>query len=225
MDLLVTVGTALWLGILTSISPCPLATNIAAVSYIGKQVSSPGKVFLCGFLYALGRMLVYTILGVLLVHSLLNAPVTARFLQGHLNKWLGPLLILAGFVLLQVFPKLSFRLTPGERLPKILAGSGGAGAFLLGAIFALSFCPVSAVLFFGSLMPLAITRNSEVLLPSVYGMGTALPVLVAGLVLVFGVRHVGRLFDVMKGIDRWSRPLTGVVFLLVGAYYSYRYLL
>ena len=94
------VVSALWLGILTSISPCPLATNIAAISYIGRRVGSPRQVLLSGMLYALGRSLAYLALGMLLVASVLSIPQLSLFLQKYMNKLLGPILIVVAMFLL-----------------------------------------------------------------------------------------------------------------------------
>ena len=138
------LGGAFWLGVLTSVSPCPLATNLAAISYVGRNVGSPGKVFLAGVLYTLGRVLVYVALAALLVASVLSSPGVSLWLQANLNKFLGPLLILVGMTLLGL---LSLGLSGSgisERLQQRVDRLGLAGAGLLGLVFALSFCPVSA---------------------------------------------------------------------------------
>lgn len=141
------MGAAFWLGVLTSISPCPLATNIAAISYIGRQVDRPRHVLWTGLSYTAGRMLCYVLLGWVLVASLLSAPILSNGLQVYMNRLLGPLLILAGMFLLEMIrlPIPSGALT--EKLRQYAGSQGLWGAFLLGIIFALSFCPVSAALF------------------------------------------------------------------------------
>ena len=55
------VLTAFLLGLLTAISPCPLATNIAAIGYIGKDIEDRRRVFLSGLLYTAGRIVAYTV--------------------------------------------------------------------------------------------------------------------------------------------------------------------
>ncbi|MBU1318214.1 MAG: sulfite exporter TauE/SafE family protein [candidate division Zixibacteria bacterium] len=219
MDWLVPLGTAFWLGILTSISPCPLATNIAAISYIGKRVGSPRMVFVSGFLYNLGRMIAYVLLGVLLVASVLSIPEVARFLQQYMNKLLGPILIVAGMFLLELLKFGGSGSRIGEKMQRRVDRSGVWGAFLLGFVFALSFCPVSAALFFGSLIPLSIKHSSAILFPSVYGIGTGLPVIVFAILIAMGTRYVGGLFEKLTQIEVWARRITGVVFILVGIYY------
>jgi len=221
--LLVASLTALWLGVLTSVSPCPLATNIAAVSFIGRRLDRPRLVLLGGVLYTAGRTLTYAVLGVLLVASLLNAPVLSHLMQKYLNQLLGPLLILVGMFLLDLLSLPSGRGGFVQGLQARLADQGLLGAFLLGALFALSFCPVSAALFFGSLVPLATAHDSGLLLPSLYGVGTGLPVLAVSLVTVLGVRSLGAVFRGVTAFERWARPVTGVVFVLVGIYLSLVY--
>lgn len=218
----IAVLTALWLGILTSISPCPMATNIAAVSFVGTKVSRPGSVLLAGALYTLGRVLSYLVLGSAAVWSLLSVVETASFLQGPMPRLLGPVLILAGTLMLAA-PVLRFGST---RLGSSLHGRtdrwGLGGALVLGAVFALSFCPLSGALFFGSLIPLAAQQQSPLLLPALYGLGTGIPVLVFAGLMAFGARWVGLAFDRLGVIERWARRLTGAVFLAVGVYETLR---
>jgi cytochrome c-type biogenesis protein len=209
----------LWLGILTSISPCPLATNIAAISYIGKKVGNPRMVFLTGLLYALGRMLTYMAIAVLLLESLFSVPAVSNLLQEYINKFLGPVLIIAGMFLLDL---LSMNFKGGgisEGVQKRVERAGIWGALVLGVIFALSFCPVSAALFFGSLIPLAVKYQSGLILPSVYGLGTGLPVLVFAVLIATGAQRVGQAYNKLVPFEKWARIITGVVFILVGIYY------
>jgi cytochrome c biogenesis protein CcdA len=219
MDALVVgVGSALWLGLLTSISPCPLATNLAAISFVGRDAGKPAAVLFSGLMYTLGRVLAYTLLGSLVVASLLSAPNVSVWLQRNINLFLGPLLVLVGMVLLGLI-ELPVGAGSGlnalrERVQKL----GVVGAGLLGLLFALSFCPVSAALFFGSLVPLAIAERSPLLLPAVYGIGTGVPVLGFALLLVFGAKSLGTVFQKLTGIERWLRLGTGLVILLIGIY-------
>ena len=221
---LISIASAFWLGILTSISPCPLATNIAAISFIGRRVGSPGLVFLSGLLYALGRTLAYVTLGVLLVASVLSVPDLSMFLQRHMNKLLGPLLILVAMFLLEL---ISLSL-PGsgvsQSMQKRLDALGVWGALPLGMLFALTFCPVSAALYFGSLIPLSVKTQSSVVLPSVYGVGTALPALVFAVIVAFGAHSVGKAFNALAKVEWWTRRTTGVVFLAIGVYYSLKFI-
>jgi cytochrome c-type biogenesis protein len=212
--------SALWFGILTSVSPCPLATNITAISFVGRRTGSPIGVLLSGLLYTLGRALVYTAIGILLVSSLLSAPTVSLTLQTWMNKLLGPILILVGMVMLGLL-RISFRgRGMSQRLQQRVQRLGLLGALGLGALFALSFCPVSATLFFGSLLPLAVKHGSGILLPFVYGIGTAIPVVIFAIVLAFGARWLGKLFERVTQIERWMRTATGIVFIGVGVYMS-----
>lgn len=216
------VGSALWLGILTSISPCPLATNIAAVSYVGRRVGSRRAVLLSGGLYTVGRSLVYVLLGAAAVWSLMSMVAVSSFLQGTFYRLLGPLLIVVGLLLLGVFKFALPNLAASEDLQKRVDQAGVWGAGLLGVVFALSFCPVSAGLFFGSLVPLAVDRSSPLLLPFVYGLGTALPVAVFAVLLAAGVGWVGAAIDRVQVFERWARRVTAVVFIAVGIYETLR---
>ena len=223
-NVLIASFTAFWLGILTSISPCPLATNITAVSYVGRNITSAWKVFLSGFLYTSGRMIVYVGLGVILVKSLLTTPAISFFLQTYMNKLLGPLLIIVGMILVELIRFNLPGFAAGRRLERWVDALGYCGAFLLGVVFALSFCPVSAALFFGSLVPLAVSSGSDLIVPAMYGVATGLPVLVFAVLAAAGVRHVTPIFNRVEKYERWVRRLIGIVFILVGIYYSLIYL-
>jgi len=211
--------SALWLGILTSISPCPLATNIAAISFLSRRVNHPRKVLWSGFAYTLGRMTAYVIIGVILISSLAGIPSTANFLQKYMNKILGPVLIIVGLFLLNIF-KLNFLdfSISSERQNK-LAKMGILGSFLLGAIFALSFCPISAALFFGSLIPLALNNNFGIAFPFIYGIGTGLPVVIFAIGITLGVQSISRWFNKVTKLEIYMRKVTGIIFILVGIYF------
>lgn len=217
-------ASALWLGILTSISPCPLATNVVAISYIGKRVGDTRLVFLSGALYVAGRMLTYLGLGIVLVAGLLSIPELSQFLQKYINIFLGPILILTGIILLGVIRFSTRGRGLGDRMQNRVDRYGVWGAVLLGLLFALSFCPVSAALFFGSLTPLAVKYNSRFLFPLLYGLGTGLPVILFAFVIAFSTQTVGRLFNRLTQIELWARRITGVIFILVGIYYSLIYI-
>jgi len=211
--------SAVWLGILTSISPCPLASNIAAVSFIVKKIEHPLYVFNSGVFYTLGRVIGYTALGVLITSSLLSIPQTSYFLQHYLNKILGPVLIIAGFLLLGVVHVPFFSSSVTVKTAERIKDFGAFGSLLLGVLFALSFCPISAAIFFGSLIPLALKNSSQVVMPSLYGVGTGLPVLGFAVVLAFGVTNLEKMFRQVRVLEYWMKRVTGIIFILVGIYY------
>lgn len=218
------VATALWLGLLTSISPCPLATNITAISFLGRSVDRPRSVLGGGLLYALGRSAVYVALAALFVMGMVSVPQVSRFLQRYMSQILGPLLVVTGAILLEwLRPTLPGQGRVTDNLRRRLESSGLWGAAPLGALFALSFCPASAALFFGSLVPLALRFDSPVLYPVVYGAGTALPVVGFAFVIAFGARFIGQAFNRIAQVELWARRLTGFVFIGVGLYMTLAY--
>ena len=218
------VLTAVWLGILTSISPCPLATNVAAMSFIGKEVRSPRRVLLTGLLYTAGRSLAYAVVAALLIASIFAIPDLSFWLSTYMNKVLGPVLIGVGVVLLDVLPLRFATSCVTDQSGRRLGKSGHWGAGLLGILFALSFCPVSAALFFGSLLPLAAKNGSSVLVPTAYGAGTGLPVFAFAILIALGAQWVGKAFKELVRFERWARRVTGVVFVIVGVYYCLLYI-
>lgn len=215
------VLTASLLGLLTAVSPCPLATNIAAVGYIGKDVENRKTVFFKGMLYVLGRTFTYTLLGVVIIR-LLRSGSSAFGIQAFLARYgemlVGPFLLLAGLFMLwgDRIPLPSFGLrTDGERI----AHRGGWGALLLGLLFALAFCPTSGVFYFGMLIPLAASSPMGYFLPVFFAIATALPVLLVSWVLAFSVQRIGGIYGRIRQFGIWFGRITAVLFLLVGLYY------
>ncbi len=225
MDILISFGAALWLGILTSISPCPLATNVAAISFLAKKITHTFFVLLSGIAYTVGRMVTYALLGFILINSILGIPQVAQFLQKYIAKAIGPILIVTGLILLDIIRINLAGLSLSQKHRSKLAEAGVPGAFLLGAVFALAFCPVSAALFFGSLIPLALNSAAGPALPFIYGIGTGLPVLVFAVAIAAGVTSLNRWFSRLTKIELWMRKITGGIFILVGIYYIGIYIL
>jgi len=224
-DILIGLGSALWLGILTSISPCPLVSNIAAVSFLSKKIAHPALVFISGLAYTLGRMVSYAALGWIIINSLLSVPQVAQFLQKYMGKALGPLLIITGLILLEIITLRLPGIALSEKHHHKLMESGAPGAFLLGFIFALAFCPISAALFFGSLIPLALNSKAGTLLPFVYGVGTGLPVLIFAVAIALGVTSLSHWFHRITKLEYYTRRITGGIFVIVGLYYTGIYIL
>lgn len=215
--MLLAAGGAFWLGVLTSMSPCPMATHVAAIGYLVRKSHSRVLQLISGLLYALGRAVAYTLVGGLITWGLLSAPVLSIFLQKHLGELMGPLLILVGMVLLGLLPGLPSFGGSG-RLATKLADLGVLGSGLLGFVFALAFCPVSAALFFGNLLPLAVREESTWLLPAVFGVGSALPVLVFGILLTMARQKATKAFGCLQTLDRWLLPGTGWLLVVLGIY-------
>ena len=216
---LIPIFSAIWLGILTSISPCPLATNILAISYISKNIDKSYGSLIIGFFYTIGRAIAYIAISIIITYSLLSIPKISFFLQGHINKIIAPILIITGLVILKVIP---FNLKGISLLNKGMQenlGGGIFGASLLGFIFALSFCPISAALFFGSVIPLALKYESKLFLPFLYGVGTALPVLLFAFILSYASHLAGGFFNKLAVIEKWLSYITGILFVVIGTYF------
>lgn len=215
--------SALWLGIQTSISPCPLATNIAAVAFLSRSVGDTKRVLLSGGIYALGRTVAYLALSVVILLLLKDQLAAGSSLSAFLQKYgllaLGPVLILLGMILLGMLNTGSLTLV-GQGLQQKAAGGGIWWSGALGILFALSFCPASAGLFFVLLIPLAASQESVFLLPAVYGIGTALPVIVFAILMVFANQYVAKVFGGLTILEKWIRVSAGIIFIAVGIYYS-----
>ena len=216
--------TALLLGLLTALSPCPLATNIAAIGYIGKDIEDRQSVFRKGLLYTLGRTAAYTLLGIVLI-GIIRSGASMFGVQKFIGTWgellLGPLLIVIGLLILfghrLNLPQFGFN-GKGEGLAK----KGGWGAFLLGVLFAMAFCPSSGMFYFGMLIPMSATATMGYLLPVVFAVATALPVLIVAWILAYSAGEIGKFYGRVKTIERWLSIVVGVVFIIVGIYQTYQ---
>ena len=198
-----------------------MATNIAATTFIGRQIKTRFGTLAAGAAYTVGRALAYILICAITVAGLFSIPGTSMFLQQYMNKVLGPLLIVVGLLILDIVPLRLPTWGGGDlKLTSRLSNSGAVGAVFLGFIFALSFCPVSAALFFGSVLPLAVKFESGVWLPLWYGVGTALPVIVFALALAFSARLAGKFIQGLSVVERYLRRLTAVVFVAIGVYFT-----
>ncbi|MCX7725991.1 MAG: aromatic aminobenezylarsenical efflux permease ArsG family transporter [Chitinispirillaceae bacterium] len=226
-DLITASGMAIWFGIMTSISPCPLATNIAAISFLGKQVNKPILTLVNGLFYAIGRTIVYIVLGFILVSSSSLAPQISFFLQKNMKYIIGPLLLIIGVILLDIIKItfIDFGTLISQKYYERIAKSGMVGATFLGIIFALAFCPVSAALFFGSTFALAMQHNSKILLPALYGIGTAAPVILFAFIIAFSVNTVGNIFRKIQTFERLARIISGIIFIIAGLYFIFNSLI
>ncbi|MFA6260310.1 MAG: aromatic aminobenezylarsenical efflux permease ArsG family transporter [Bacteroidia bacterium] len=205
------------LGLLTAISPCPLATNITATAYIAKTIQSRRKVVLSGLLYTLGRMFSYTTLSALIYFGASKFQV-AKLFQGNGEKLIGPVMIIIGLIMLDIFkPKLPAFGNLTEKLSDKFKDKGMSGSFLLGVIFALAFCPYSGVLFFAMLIPM--TLSSGLALPVLFSVGTGLPVMAFAFVIAYSIEKLGVYFKAIQKTEKMMRIIAGLLFILTGLYY------
>ncbi|MCF7831955.1 MAG: aromatic aminobenezylarsenical efflux permease ArsG family transporter [Candidatus Marinimicrobia bacterium] len=216
--------SAFILGLMTAISPCPLATNITAIAFIGKDIENRPRVFFNGLIYTLGRATTYTGLGLIFYFTASQFHIS-RFIQQWGERLLGPLLIIIGIFMLDIikikFPglgKLSQKLQEKSK-------SGYWGVFLLGMVFALAFCPYSGVLYFGMLIPMTISSPGGLYLPLLFAIGTGLPVIIFAWIIAFTIGGIGRIYDKIKTFEKIFRKIVAVLFLLAGIYFVLVYYL
>lgn len=218
--------TAFLLGLLTAISPCPLATNITAIGYISRDITDRNRIFRDGLLYALGRIAAYTLLGAVLI-AILREGASMFALQKTISRYgemlLAPALILIGlFMLFGHKLKLpQFGFSGGDRIKK----RGGWGALLLGVLFALAFCPTSGIFYFGMLIPMSAAETGGYLLPAVFALATALPVVAVAWILAYSVAGLGRFYSRMQAFQKWFNRIVALLFIAVGIYYGVIYYL
>ena len=212
--------TAFLLGVLTSISPCPLATNITAIAYISREIKTVKNTLFNGMFYTLGRGISYTLLATLIFFGVSSFSI-ARIFQGWGDKVLGPVLIVIGLIMFDVIKiNLGVKNQSFEKVKIWLTQKGYFGSLFLGVLFALAFCPYSGVLFFGMFIPLVLGSQAGLLLPPLFALGTGLPVIVFSFLLAFSLGKVGQAFRVMQKIEKAMRFGIASVFVIAGLYYS-----
>jgi len=209
------------LGLMTAISPCPLATNITAIGFISKDLEDKKKVFLNGLVYTLGRGISYTIIGLLFYFSIGQFELSG-FLQNWGEKILGPLMLIIGLFMLGVIhlriPGIASLTEKMERK----SNSGFWGVLFLGMVFALAFCPYSGVLYFGMLIPITISSASGLYLPLIFALGTGIPVIIFAWLIAFSIGKIGGLYNGIKIFEKWFRKIVAVLFIGVGLFYIIR---
>lgn len=219
------IFTAFILGLMTAISPCPLATNITAIGYISKDIENKKKIFVNGLLYTLGRVISYSVLGIILIAILKQGSSiykVQKAISAYGEMFIGPFLIVVGVLMLDVV-KLNISssgLFSANAEKKAARGSVWS-VLLLGIIFALAFCPYSGVLFFGGLIPLSVTSQMGYFLPFVFAFATGLPVVIVAWILAFSVSGIGTFYNRIKTFEKWFRRVVALIFILVGIYYIF----
>lgn len=214
------VLSAFILGLMTAISPCPLATNITAIGYISKDLDNRKRVFYNGAIYTLGRAITYTTIGFIFYFGT-NQSTISGFVQQWGEKILGPLLILIGIFMLGIVKinipgigRLTERMSRNEK-------KNLWDVLLLGIVFALAFCPYSGVLYFGILIPMTVASVSGLYLPVVFAIATGLPVLIIAWLIAFSLSNIGKFYNSIKSFEYWFRRVVAVLFIGVGIYYVY----
>ena len=214
------IFSAFILGLMTAISPCPLAANITAIGFISKDIVNQRKVFLNGLVYTLGRAISYTVIGLLFFFGASQFEF-AGFFQEWGEKLLGPLLIIIGLFMLGVLklniPGIGFLTQKMEKK----SGEGFWGVLLLGIVFALAFCPYSGVLYFGMLMPMTISSATGLYLPLFFAIATGIPVIIFAWLIAFSVGSIGNVYNKLKAFEIWLRRIIAVLFIVVGGYYIF----
>jgi cytochrome c-type biogenesis protein len=213
--------SAFMLGLMTAISPCPLATNITAIGFISKDIENRNRVFINGLFYTLGRAITYTSIALIIFLGVEQFKISEVF-QKYGEKFLGPLLIIIGLFMLDLI-KIKF---PGfNNLPSGMQNKtrwNYIDAVLLGLVFALAFCPYSAVLYFGMLVPMTVSSASGLYLPLVFAIATGLPVIIFAWVLAYTVSGIGELYQKVNSFEIWFRRIIAVLFIIVGVHYIFR---
>lgn len=207
------------LGLMTAISPCPLATNITATAYLSKNIDNKLKVLFNGIFYTLGRMFSYTSLGVIFYFGASQFKVS-RLLQSLGGIWLGVGLLIIGILMLDI---IKFNIPLFDKFkPKVneeKKKNNYLNSFLLGVVFALAFCPFSGVLYFGALIPMTIASASGLLLPPIFSIATGLPVIIIAWLIAYSIGNIGKFYSKMKSFERWFKRIIAGIFIIVGTYY------
>ena len=223
----VPVMTAFLLGLLTAVSPCPLATNITAIGFISKDIESKDRTFLLGILYTIGRMVAYSLLGALLIWMLRRGFDTFD-LQSKVSQWgemlLSPVLIVMGLVMLfgDRLPLSGFGLNASEKSGRL---RGAWGSLLLGILFAMAFCPTSGLFYFGMLIPMSASATGGYALPAVYALATGLPVVIVAWIIAYSIGNIAGFYKKMQVFQKWLNRMVAVLFIIVGIYYAYTFYL
>lgn len=223
----VPVLTAFLLGLLTAVSPCPLATNITAIGFISKDIESKDRTFLLGILYTIGRMVAYSLLGALLIWMLRRGFDTFD-LQSKVSQWgeilLSPVLIVMGLVMLfgDRLPLSGFGLNASEKSGRL---RGAWGSLLLGILFAMAFCPTSGMFYFGMLIPMSASATGGYALPAVYALATGLPVVIVAWIIAYSIGNIAGFYKKMQVFQKWLNRMVAVLFIIVGIYYAYTFYL
>lgn len=218
------VLTSIALGALTIFHPCPLATNIAAVSFLCTWKERHRDKLLTGSLFVLGEITTLAALGSFISLSVVNIPSAANFFQDYILQLFGPIFILSGMMLLGILLPRQRILKIPEKLLKLGSKIGRLGGLFLGVLVALTFCPMSAAIFFGVLVPLSVSNDAVVLYPLFYGVGASLPLMIIAILVSRSTAILDRYFLMKKPAEKILRKMAGTVMILLGVFLSLRHI-
>lgn len=217
--------SAFILGLLTAVSPCPLATNITAIGFISKDIESKNRTFIYGLLYTFGRIVAYTLLGALLIW-MLRRGIDTFDLQSEVSRWgellLSPILIILGLLMLfgDKLPLSRFGINASQRIERL---RGVWGSLLLGILFAMAFCPTSGLFYFGMLIPMSASAAGGYALPAVYALATGLPVVIVAWIIAYSISNIAGFYQKMQVFQKWFNRLVAALFIIVGIYYAFTF--
>src|SRR5665647_336571 len=223
------VLTAFILGLMTTISPCPLCTNVTAIGFLSKNVKNRQQIIVNGLMYALGKIIAFTALAAVFVLGGSILP-TQHFFETYVEMLLGPFLILGGLFMLEFFHfhhHTSKHHASGSYSDRIISKSKSGSttwSLLLGIIFSLAFCPYSGVLYFGGLIPLTLAEPAGLLLPVIFAIGTGLPVIIVSWILAYSLSGIGSFYNKIQVFEVWFRRITAIIFILMGIYVGIEYM-
>lgn len=211
------------LGILTAVSPCQFARNITAVGYISRNIEDTKKVFINGLFYTLGNAAGYFLIAFILLLGASKFQVS-KILVSNGNIVMGLTLVSVGLLMLDV---IRIRWSIGGRLQDKIEERQDGGrkmdSALLGFVFALSFCPYNAALFFGMLIPLSIKSAGGLYLPVIYSVSAGLPVIIIAWLIAYSVSGIGSFYNKVKVFQVWFNRIVAGIFIVGGLYFIYRF--
>lgn len=217
--------TAFLLGLKTSVCPCPMITNITAIGFIGKDIKNKNKVFLNGIYYAIGGAVAYTLLAYLLIPIVrkgLSIYAVQKAISSYGEALLPIVLMLFGVVMI-VAGQLNLPSLHLFKKDKRLKEKGAWGSLLLGILFAMAFCPTTALIYFGLMIPLSAAEANGFVLPLAYSLASIVPVVLVAWVLAFSMASIGRLYNKIQVFEKWFKWIVSIIFIAIGIYFAISY--
>ena len=213
---------AFLLGLLFSFDACPMLANIAAISYISRDLTNKKRLIIKCLWFIFGKILMLVILASALIFLIKSGSEILNFGKFFLKYWETILIsFLVTFGLLLLFAhkiswlKIAFSV---EKLEKN-AKKDNFGIFVLGAVLSLAFCPTNAVLFFGILIPLSVSVSYGFFaLPFIFSLTTALPVIIIALIMVFSIKNIDKFYKIADKYSKIAIKVTGILLILAALF-------
>ncbi|MBR5375120.1 MAG: sulfite exporter TauE/SafE family protein [Paludibacteraceae bacterium] len=215
------ISSIIW-GIIVAVCPCTMAANITAITAMSRDKREKRDVFARGIAYAFGRAAAYIALGILLVTFAQGLRIGESF-QHLFGLFLGPILVLIGILMLDIIHIHGLADKCMVVFNRMVKQFGFWKSFLLGIMLAFAFCPYSATIYFGVVIPSSLSAENGYIVPIFFAIGATIPVLSLAWIFAYSMDTAKKKLDKFQQYELWFRRILAILFIISGILFILEY--